>query len=189
MNFCVLALQNEIDSKSLFYILYYILFYICVYIHKTETVSLCFTYLVTQSCPTLCDPVDYIAHQAPLSVGIFQARILRVGCHALLYAEFSKIWSYLDLCNSLFCDLIHSPHHHCDLTPPKYNTWTWCPLMAKALWCTFHTLYLALSCPSGHSPSVSSFVNHHYFKFLRVVYWNIKKTFIIKYVSSTVSLK
>ena len=76
MNFCVLALQNEIDSKSLFYILYYILFYICVYIHKTETVSLCFTYLVTQSCPTLCNPVDSIAHQAPLSVGIFQVRIL-----------------------------------------------------------------------------------------------------------------
>ena len=28
---------------------------------------------VTQSCPTLCDPMD---HQAPLSMGILQARIL-----------------------------------------------------------------------------------------------------------------
>ena len=25
--------------------------------------------LVAQSCPTLCDPMGYIAHQAPLSVG------------------------------------------------------------------------------------------------------------------------
>ena len=25
--------------------------------------------LVTQLCPTLCDPRDYIAHQAPLSMG------------------------------------------------------------------------------------------------------------------------
>ena len=25
--------------------------------------------LVAQSCLTLCDPMDYIAHQAPLSIG------------------------------------------------------------------------------------------------------------------------
>ena len=31
--------------------------------------------LVAQSCPTLCDPMDCIAHQSPLSMG-FQARIL-----------------------------------------------------------------------------------------------------------------
>ena len=30
--------------------------------------------LITQSCPTLC---DCIAHQAPLSMGILQARILK----------------------------------------------------------------------------------------------------------------
>ena len=29
-----------------------------------------------QSCLTLCDPMDYIAHQAPLSMGILQARRL-----------------------------------------------------------------------------------------------------------------
>ena len=185
MNFCVLALQNEIDSKSLFYIL----FYICVYIHKTETVSLCFTYLVTQVVSDSLRPRGLYSPPGSSVCGDFPGKNTRVGSHALLHAEFSKIWSYLDLCNSLLCDLIHSPHHHCDLTHPKYNTWTWCPLMAKALWCTFHTLYLALSCPSGHSPSVSSFVNHHYFKFLRVVYCKIKKTFIIKSVNSTVSLK
>ena len=32
--------------------------------------------LVTQLCPTLCDPMNCIAHQAPLSMGIVQARIL-----------------------------------------------------------------------------------------------------------------
>ena len=42
---------------------------------KTVTVTLCLC-LVAQSCPTLCDPMDYIAHQAPLSTGTPQARIL-----------------------------------------------------------------------------------------------------------------
>ena len=32
--------------------------------------------LVAQSCPTLCNPMDCIVHQAPLSVGILQARLL-----------------------------------------------------------------------------------------------------------------
>ena len=32
--------------------------------------------LVAQSCLTLCDPMDYIACQAPLSTGILQARVL-----------------------------------------------------------------------------------------------------------------
>ena len=32
--------------------------------------------LVAQSCLTLCDPIDYVACQAPLSMGILQARIL-----------------------------------------------------------------------------------------------------------------
>ena len=29
-----------------------------------------------QSCPTVCDPMDYIACQVPLSMGVLQARIL-----------------------------------------------------------------------------------------------------------------
>ena len=29
-------------------------------------------YSVTRSCPTHCDPMDYIAHQAPLSMGFFR---------------------------------------------------------------------------------------------------------------------
>ena len=32
-------------------------------------------WLVSQSCPTLHNPMDYIAHQAPLSMGILQARV------------------------------------------------------------------------------------------------------------------
>ena len=38
--------------------------------------------LVVQSCPTLCDPMG-CSLQAPLSMGILQARITGVGCHAL----------------------------------------------------------------------------------------------------------
>ena len=41
--------------------------------HNVKYIVLC---LVTQSCPTLCDPMNCIAHQAPLSMGILQARIL-----------------------------------------------------------------------------------------------------------------
>ena len=33
--------------------------------------------LVAQSCLALCNPMDYIAHQAPLSMGILQAIILK----------------------------------------------------------------------------------------------------------------
>ena len=33
-------------------------------------------WLVIQSCLTLCDPMDCTAHQAALSMGILQARIL-----------------------------------------------------------------------------------------------------------------
>jgi len=36
-----------------------------------------YTGLVAQLCPTLCDPVDCIALQVPLSMGILQARILK----------------------------------------------------------------------------------------------------------------
>ena len=32
--------------------------------------------LSLQSCPTLCDPIDS-SHQAPLSMGILQARVLK----------------------------------------------------------------------------------------------------------------
>ena len=38
-------------------------------------VKCCVLCLVTQSCPTVCNPMT-IAHQAPLSMGILQARIL-----------------------------------------------------------------------------------------------------------------
>ena len=41
--------------------------------YPIECAVLC---LVTQSCPTLCDPTHYIACQAPLAMGTPQARIL-----------------------------------------------------------------------------------------------------------------
>ena len=53
---------------------------------KTVTVTLCLC-LVAQSCPTLCDPMDYIAHQAPLSMG-FLRQDFGVGSHSLLQEIF-----------------------------------------------------------------------------------------------------
>ena len=32
--------------------------------------------LAAQSCPAICNPMDFVARQAPLSMGILQARIL-----------------------------------------------------------------------------------------------------------------
>ena len=43
--------------------------------------------LVAQSCPTLCDLMDYIAHQAPLSMG-FSRQEYGVGSHSLLQGIF-----------------------------------------------------------------------------------------------------
>ena len=44
---------------------------------------------VTQSCPTLCDPMDYIYSPPGSSVhGILQAGILEWGCHVLLQGIF-----------------------------------------------------------------------------------------------------
>ena len=38
--------------------------------------TLCCCHSIVQLRPTLCDPIDYRSHQAPLSRGILQARIL-----------------------------------------------------------------------------------------------------------------
>ena len=43
--------------------------------------------LVVQLCPSLCDPVDCIACQAPLSME-FSSKNTGVGCHALLQGIF-----------------------------------------------------------------------------------------------------
>ena len=43
--------------------------------------------LATRSCSTLCDPMDWVALQTPLSMGILQAR-KRVGCHSPLQGIF-----------------------------------------------------------------------------------------------------
>ena len=41
-----------------------------------------YVYLVAQSCPTLCDPMDYSC-QAPLSIG-YPGKQTRASCHFLL---------------------------------------------------------------------------------------------------------
>ena len=41
---------------------------IAIIIHEAGQEGFGDTVLVTQSCPTLCDPVDYVAYQTPLSM-------------------------------------------------------------------------------------------------------------------------
>ena len=47
----------------------------------------CVKYLVTQSCPTFCDPKDYIAHQATLSMGFLRQEYWLL----LLLSHFSRV--------------------------------------------------------------------------------------------------
>ena len=49
--------------------------FICVLKCGCIDISCAVLYLVTQSCPALCDPMT-VACRAPLSMGILQARIL-----------------------------------------------------------------------------------------------------------------
>ena len=50
-------------------------------------------YLVTQSCPTLCDPTYCVPHWAPLFMGILQARILE-WIVMLSSRESSRDWTW-----------------------------------------------------------------------------------------------
>ena len=76
------------------------------YVHKPYV--LC---LVTQSCPTLWDPVD-CSPQAPLSIGILQKNT-RVGCHALLQGIFPSQGSNPGLlhCRQILYCLNHQGSH------------------------------------------------------------------------------
>ena len=58
---------------------------------------------VAQSCPTLCDPMDYTVHR------IFQARIMGVGSHSLLQDIFPTQGSNPGLwhCRRIFYQLSH----------------------------------------------------------------------------------
>ena len=53
----------------------------------SKDVCLCAQSLPTQLCPTLFETMDW-ASQAPLSMGILQARITGVGCHDFLWRDF-----------------------------------------------------------------------------------------------------
>ena len=45
--------------------------------------------LVTQSCPTVCDPMGWtVTHQAPLSMGFFSGKNTGVDCHFFLQGIF-----------------------------------------------------------------------------------------------------
>ena len=58
----------------LFVFVFCVFFFLCEKYDKS--ITLCMHAKSLQSCVTLCDPMDYIARQAPLSMGILQARIL-----------------------------------------------------------------------------------------------------------------
>ena len=81
---------------------------------KTETFRYRYMHAKSlQSCPTLCDPMDcslpgYSVH------GILQARIVRVGCHALLQGIFPA----QGLNPRLFC-LLHQQEGSLPLVPPR----------------------------------------------------------------------
>ena len=44
--------------------------------------------LLAQLCLTLCNPMDYIAHQAPQAMEFSRQEDLGVGCHSLLQGIF-----------------------------------------------------------------------------------------------------
>ena len=73
-------------------------------------VVLCF---VAQLCPTLCDPMDWVALQAPLSMGILQARMLEwVAIPFFRGSSHSGIkpWSPVLKADSLPAELPGKPH-------------------------------------------------------------------------------
>ena len=57
---------------------------LCVCVCVCVCAVLC---LVVQSCPTLCDPMDYSPQGSPLSMGS-PGQNTGVGCHALLQGIF-----------------------------------------------------------------------------------------------------
>ena len=62
-----------------------------------EFIKRCCCFLVAKSCPTLSQPQWTVAHQAPSTRGIFQAKNTRVGCHFLLQRIFPTQGSNLHL--------------------------------------------------------------------------------------------
>ena len=70
--------------------------YVCMHAHTPPYACGCAKLL--HSCPTLCNPIDYIAHQAPLSMGFSR---LENGYHVLLQGIFPTQGSNLHLLMSL----------------------------------------------------------------------------------------
>ena len=91
-----------------------------------------------QSCPTLCDPVDCIACQAPLSTG-FPGKNIRVGCHARLQGIFLTQGSNLRLL-----------HWQADSLPVSHLGQSFLHILTlfflmTALWSRLEQMYLLLS--------------------------------------------
>ena len=79
------------------------------------------TRLVSQSCLTLCDPMD-CSHQAPLSMTFFSGENIGVGCHFLFRGIFPTQGSYLHLLCLLHCQrtlyLLSHPSGNLQLRKP-----------------------------------------------------------------------
>ena len=60
----------------------------------------CVLCLVTQLCPTLCNPMGYVACRAPLSMGMLQARVLEWVATPVL---FCLLFNNSDLIKDLIC--------------------------------------------------------------------------------------
>ena len=74
--------------------------------------SACTQTKLPQSCPTLCNPMDYIAHQAPLSMG-FPSKNTGVGSYSLRQRIFPTQGT-----NSSLLGLLHQKADSLPLAPP-----------------------------------------------------------------------
>ena len=99
----------------------------------------CVKMLVTQSCPTLCDPMDYIAHQALLSMR-FSGKNTRVGSHSLLQGTFltQALNPGLLLCRWLLYHLSHQGSPMLAYIKKKTKP-PLCPLIKQWVISTFST--------------------------------------------------
>ena len=95
---------------------------------------------VTQSCPTLCNPMDYIAHRAPLSMG-FSSQEYWGGWPCLLKGIFPTQGSNPCLlhCRLILCQLSHQGN-------PRILAWVAYPFSRGSSWPRNQT---GVSCIAG----------------------------------------
>ena len=128
-----LTLKHTLSNSNMLLLLFLKLYNIIVFLIVTEYVTitmLCCAVLclVTQSCPVLWNPMD-CSPQAPLSVGILQARILKWVCYALLQGIFPTQGLYpgLQHCRRILYIMSHE-------ASPRILEWVACPFSRWSSW-------------------------------------------------------